>query len=150
MRKYSGIFPPKKNPPEDGGEYFAYFLHNGNDQFPFFFQLRVRNHNHNVAGMIGSGNDMLTHFTSTSVGPFIEPDMVMKFKIGEKRTPDLCDFTIIRLNTKKVNVPLSDSCLIADIDGIFHENDEKKNSRTSSQVKAARRISDESNASKQA
>ena len=68
----------------------------------------------------------------------------MKFKVGAKRTPDSCEITIIRLDSKKVNIPLDDSCLFADTDGIFHGSDEKKNSKTSSQVKPARRISDES------
>ena len=144
MRKYGAIYPPEQNPLEDGGEYFAFFVYDGKDQFPFFFQSGVRN------GAIGTGNDMLTHFTSTSAGPFTEPDIVVKFKMGKKRTPDPCEFTIIRLNSKKVNIPLLDSHFFADIDGIFHGNDEKENSKTSSQVKSARRISDESDVSKQA
>ena len=94
--------------------------------------------------MIGAGNGMLTHYTAGAGGVFVEPNMVVKFKLeGKDASSDLGEIRIIRLKGEKVDLSVDDSDIFADLRGIFHKDDEGNSKPSSNCIDLTIAIDDE-------
>ena len=68
--------------------------------------------------MIAPACELLTCATCPDDGPFVEPDLVLKYTHSKERTPETCTFTIVYLDGKFVNIPLDSDEIEATIGGI--------------------------------